>query len=81
MPQVHNEFIRVTSAMNMAVMGNADKIVRAGELRLDGNEWFKKGLHARAVRRYSGALNLISLDQGYSLGSDAPSGARGSSAS
>ena len=51
----------------VAEMGHADKIVRAGELRLDGNEWFKRGLHARASRRYSAALNLISLDQGYSV--------------
>jgi hypothetical protein len=45
-------------------MSTSDKLHRAGELRNDGNAWFKRKDFARAARRYGGALNLISLDQG-----------------
>jgi len=44
-------------------MSTLEKITRAGELRNDGNDRFAKGAYERASRRYSAALNLISVDQ------------------
>lgn len=44
-------------------MTTLEKITCAGELHNEGNDWFSKGAYARASRRYSSALNLISVDQ------------------